>query len=396
MKKSICLSFHLHQPTRLRQYRFFDIGNDSHYYDDFANRTALKRVIEKCYLPANAILLDLIKACKGKFRIAFTISGSVLEQFERYAPEVIDSFKALCDTGCVELVGTTYNHSLASLASENEFRFQVNRHRDKIKSLFGVTPTTFSNTELIYSDSIGATVYSMGFDTILAEGAKNALGWKSPDYVYNSAVNPELKLLLRNYSLSDDVAGRFSDKSWDAWPLSIQKYTGWVANAEGEVVSLFMDYESFGLRHDKSGGIFDFLSLLPSAFIDAGMEFVTPSQATAGHKGVGPFPVEQPLSWYGAESDVSAWLGNELQQDAFKKLYALAEKLAIVGDDNLWADFGRLQESGNFYYMNTRFFSAGESVDRENPYPTPYEAFINYMNVLSDFSIRVNNSLAEK
>ena len=358
MKKSVCLYFQVHQPTRLRLYRFFDIGKDSHYYDDFADRTILKRVAQKCYLPMNQLLLDVIKQQKGAFKVAFSLSGSVLEQFERYAPEVIDSFRALADTGCVEFLAETYYHSLASLASEAEFSHQVLKHKAQVEQLFGQTPKVFRNTELIYSDSIGKQVYQLGFKTMLTEGARHIMGWKSPDYVYSCAEQPKLKLLLRNYSLSDDIAFRFSNKSWKDWPLTAEKYLSWLKQSEGEIINLFMDYETFG-----------------------------------EHKAVAPIDVPQTISWADEERDVTAWLGNELQQDAFNKLYAQTEKLSILNNPTLWEDFGHLQESDHFYYMCTKFFSDGEVHKYFNPYDTPYEAFINYMNVLSDFIIRVNDAL---
>ena len=396
MKKSICLFFHVHQSTRLRQYRFFDIGKDSHYYDDFANRTALRKMLDNCYLPANTALLEAIRACKGKLKVAFAITGSAIDQFERYAPEIMDSFKALADTGCVEFVGTTYNHSLASLSSESEFRYQVTKHRTAMENLFGYSPKAFCNTELVYSDAIGASLYEMGFETVLTEGANNILGWKSPNYVYSCDTEPRLNLLLRNISLSNDVSSRFSNRAWSEYPLTAEKYCGWLSACDGDVINLFMDYDNFGGKHDKSSGILDFLSDLPGRVLGAGMQFLTPSQTVSKLRSVCTLPVETAMSWYGDECDVSAWLGNELQQEAFNKLYGLAEKLAIAGDPVLWADFGRLQECENLYYMNTRFFSDGEVASYINPYPTPYEAFINYMNVLSDFIIRVNNVLAEK
>ena len=394
MKKSVCLYFQVHQPTRLRLYRFFDIGKDSHYYDDFADRTILKRVAQKCYLPMNQLLLDVIKQQKGAFKVAFSLSGSVLEQFERYAPEVIDSFCALADTGCVEFLAETYYHSLASLASEAEFSHQVLKHKALVEQLFGQTPKTFRNTELIYSDSIGRQVYQLGFKTMLAEGARHIMGWKSPDYVYSCAEQPKLKLLLRNYSLSDDIAFRFSDKGWKDWPLTAEKYLSWLKQSEGEIINLFMDYETFGEHQAASSGIFDFMRYLPEAITQDGtFEFVTPSQAARKHKAVAPIEVPQTISWADEERDVTAWLGNELQQDAFNKLYAQTEKLSILNNPTLWEDFGHLQESDHFYYMCTKFFSDGEVHKYFNPYDTPYEAFINYMNVLSDFIIRVNDAL---
>ncbi len=394
-KKSICLYFEVHQPTRLRLYRFFDIGKDSHYYDDYANRTILKKAVQECYLPMNALLLDLVNQHKGDFKLAFSISGATLEMFQRYSPEVIDSFRKLADTGCVEFLCETYYHSLASVASPAEFKHQVLKQKDMIEQLFGVTPETFRNTELIYSDAIGAAVHEMGFKTMVTEGAKNVMGWKNPDYVYSCALQPKLKLLLRNYSLSDDIAVRFSDTSWDVWPLSAERYTGWVKGAEGDIVNLFMDYEAFGSRHKADSGIFDFFKALPAAILaDGTMKFVTPAEASRKLKSVGSLDVEDTISWASVESDMSVWLGNELQQDAFNKLYGLTEKLSILDDPDLWSDFGHLQESAHFYYMCTRFFADGAEHKYDNPYDTPYEAFINYMNVLSDFIIRVNDKMA--
>jgi alpha-amylase len=397
MKKSICLYFQVHQPTRLRLYRFFDIGKDSHYYDDFANRTILKRIATKCYLPMNELLLEAVKENKGKFKCAFSISGSAIEQFARYAPEVLDSFKALADTGCVEFLCETYNHSLAALGSRQEFEHQVLKHKAAVEKYFGVTPKTFRNTELIYSDSIGKDVYDLGFKTMLTEGARHIMGWMSPDYVYNNEYKSGLKLLLRNYALSDDIAFRFSDKNWSEWPLTAEKYLGWLKASDGEIVNLFMDYETFGEHQDAYCGIFDFMKALPKLIVkDPDLEFVTPSRAATKHRSVGDLSVPEPISWADEERDLSAWLGNELQQDAYNKLYALEEKLSLLDDEALWADYGHLQESDHFYYMCTKFFSDGEVHSRFNPYATPYEAFINYMNVLSDFTIRVNNAIAEK
>ncbi len=390
MKKSVCLYFQVHQPTRLRQYRFFDIGKDSHYYDDFANRTILKRVAQKCYLPMNELLLEAITKTKGKFKVAFSISGSALEQFDRYAPEVLESFRKLAATGKVEFLCETYYHSLASLASPSEFAHQVEKHKSHIQDTLGVTPVTFRNTELIYSDSIARQVYDLGFKTMLTEGARHIMGWQSPNYVYNAFSQPKLRLLLRNYGLSDDVAFRFSDKGWNEWPLTADKFVGWLEEAEGDIVNLFMDYETFGEHQTAESGIFDFMRALPAAVLKAGMDFVTPAQAVKNIKPVDLLSVPDPISWADEERDLSAWLGNELQQDAYNKLYGLTEKLALIGDPELWADFGHLQESDHLYYMCTKFFSDGEIHKRFSPYDTPFEAFINYMNVLSDFIIRTN------
>ena len=390
--KSICLYFQVHQPTRLRLYRFFDIGKDSHYYDDFANRTILRRVAQKCYLPMNQIMLELINANKGKFKIAYSISGSALDQFQRFAPEVIDSFKALAATGRVEFLAETYYHSLASLGSDSEFKHQVAKHAAKIEELFGVKPTVFRNTELIYDNSIGEVVYEMGYKTMLTEGARHIMGWQSPNFVYTSATQPRLKLLLRNYTLSDDIAFRFAQNK-----VTADQYVGWLKeNAkDGDVVNLFMDYETFGEHQAADTGIFDFMKALPAAVLkDGTFGFATPSEVVKKYKPVSDIDVEDTISWADEERDVTAWLGNELQSEAFKKVYAMKEKLAIVNDPDLYEDWGHLQESDHFYYMCTKFFSDGEVHKYFNPYDTPYEAFINYMNVVSDFQIRLDEKRA--
>ena len=397
MKKNVCLYFQVHQPTRLRLYRFFDIGKDSHYYDDYANRTILRRVARKCYLPMNELLLAAIKEKKGGFKVAFSITGTVLEQFDRYAPEVIDSFKALVDTGCVEILCETYNHSLAALKNGIELRNQVEKQKVALKKYLGVEPRVFRNTELIYSDEIGAQIYDMGFETVLTEGAKHIMGWRNPNFIYSNPRQPKQKLLLRNYTFSDDIAFRFSNQGWPEWPLTSEKFVQWLSSAEGEIINLFMDYETFGEHQDASCGIFDFMKALPKAALASGkLAFVTPSEAAAKLSPVSELEVPQPISWADEERDVTAWLGNELQQDAFNKLYSLVEKLSIVNDPVLWQDFGHLQESDHFYYMCTKFFSDGDVHKYFNPYDTPYEAFINYMNVLSDFTIRVNEAYATK
>ena len=398
MNKSVCFYFQVHQPDRLRQFRFFDIGNDFHYLDDFSNRTIVRRVAERCYLPANRMLHDLILRHNGAFKVAFSISGVALEQFERYTPEVIDSFKALAATGCVEFLSETYAHSLASLSSVSEFKKQVKQHADLMKKLFGVKPTVFRNTELLYSDMIGATVADMGYEVMLTEGAKHILGWKSPDFVYVNAVNPRLKLLLRNFNMSDDIAFRFSDKGWNGWPLTADKFADWAVAAleKGDVLNLFMDYETFGEHQRSASGIFDFMNALPAAILARKVDFCTPSEAAQKYQPVAPLHVPYPISWADEERDTSAWLGNELQEEAFNKLYALEADVYKTKDENLLAVYRKLQESDHFYYMCTKFFSDGSVHSYFNPYDTPYEAFINYMNVLADFELRVKEKLKEK
>ena len=398
MNKSVCFYFQVHQPDRLRQFRFFDIGNDYHYLDDFANRTIVRRVAERCYLPANRLLRELIVRQNGAFKVAFSISGVAIEQFQRYAPEVIDSFRDLAATGCVEFLSETYSHSLSSLASETEFKKQVKQHADLMKKLFGVKPTVFRNTELVYSDAIGATVADMGYEAMLTEGAKHVLGWKSPGFVYANAVNPRLKLLLRNFNLSDDIAFRFSDKGWAGWPLTAAKFADWVVAAleKDDVVNLFMDYETFGEHQRSASGIFDFMNALPAEVLSRNVDFCTPSEAVQRYQPVAPLHVPFPISWADEERDTSAWLGNELQEEAFNKLYSLEADVYKTKDENLTAMFRRLQESDHFYYMCTKFFSDGSVHSYFNPYDTPYEAFINYMNVLADFELRVKEKLKAK
>ena len=307
---------------------------------------------------------------------------------------MIESFRQLAQTGCVEFLGETYYHSLASLANFGEFRHQVEKHSAAIERYFGVKPTAFRNTELIYSDSIGRDVYDLGFKVMLSEGAKHVLGWKSPDYVYTDSQQKHLRLLLRNYSLSDDIAFRFSDRGWKDWPLTGEKYLSWLKAADGEIINLFMDYETFGEHQKEGSGIFDFMRFLPGILLrDGSFEFTTPTQAARRHKPIAEIEVQDPISWADEERDVTAWLGNELQQDAYNKLYGQAEKLALLNDPVLWEDYGHLQESDHFYYMSTKFFSDGEVHSYFNPYNTPYEAFINYMNVLSDFIIRIDDAM---
>ena len=291
----------------------------------------------------------------------------------------------------------TYNHSLSALKNGIELRNQVEKQKLALKEYFGVEPKVFRNTELIYSDEIGAELYDMGFKTVLTEGAKHIMGWRSPNYVYSNGRQPGQKLLLRNYTFSDDIAFRFSNRGWNEWPLTAGKFVGWLREAEGDIINLFMDYETFGEHQNADSGIFDFMEALPKAALGTGeLSFVTPSEAAARLKPVSPLEVPQPISWADEERDVTAWLGNELQQDSFNKLYDLVEKLSIIDDPVLWQDFGHLQESDHFYYMCTKYFSDGDVHKYFNPYDTPYEAFINYMNVLSDFIIRVNEAYDAK
>lgn len=392
--KQICLYFQLHQPVRLRRYRFFDIGNDHYYYDDYANESNINKLAHTCYLPTNRILLDLIKEYKGKFSVAFSISGTLIDQLKIYAPEVIDSFKVLAATKQVEFLAETSAHSLAALRNTDEFRRQIAEQVKIIDETFGQVPTVFRNTELIYSDYIGEVVSSMGFKAMLSEGAKQVLGWKSSNFLYCNAVEPRLKVLMKNFSLSDDIALRFSNQSWDAWPLTVDKFKSWLdAIPENEeVVNLFMNYETFGANHSKESGIQEFLKALPAAFAnDKGYAFTTPSKVVSKLQPVSAVHVPTPISWVDEERDASAWLGNEMQNEAVDKLYALCDLIEQCTDVALLKDWQYLQASDHFYYMGTKFFSNGANRAYQNPYQTPYEAFMNYMNILTDFTQRLRH-----
>ncbi|PRY99823.1 polysaccharide deacetylase family protein [Marinilabilia salmonicolor] len=391
--KTICLYFQVHQPFRFRRYRFFDIGNDHYYFDDYTNESILNKIAANCYLPANKLLLKLLTQHKGKFKVAFSITGVAMEQFKLYAPEVLDSFRALAATGQVEFLAETYAHSLVALKDEDAFRKQVTMHSDMVEELFGQKPLVFRNTELIYSDHIGDMVARMGFKAMLTEGAKHVLGWKSPNFLYCNAINPRLKVLLKNYKLSDDIAFRFGDKGWHEWPLTSNKFAGWLKDLDKkeEVVNLFMDYETFGEHQKKESGVFEFLEYLPAEILKhKSLKFGTPSEVAARLQVVAPVNVPNPISWADEERDLTAWLGNEMQQEAFDKLYAQLPKMNRCTDSRLLKDWNYLQCSDHFYYMCTKFFSDGDVHAYFNPYETPYEAFINYMNVLSDFAIRLN------
>lgn len=391
-KKAICFYFQVHQPFRLKRYRFFDLGHDHYYYDDFSNETILRKVADKCYLPANKIILDLIQKNKGKFRIAFSLSGIVINQFRLYAPEVLDSFRQLAETGMVEFLAETNAHSLSSLKSKAMFEHQVEMHRQMMRQYLGVETTSFRNTELIYSDQIGSWVADMGFKSMLTEGAKHVLGWKSPNYLYCNAVNPRLKLLLRNFVLSDDIAFRFSNKQWSAWPLTADKYASWLGKLapKSELINIFLDYETFGEHNWKETGIFDFLQHLPGAVLKkTPYKFMTPTEVADNLQPVSAISIPSPISWADEERDITAWLGNELQVAALDKLYELADRVKKCNDETMNKDWEYLQSSDHFYYMATKFFSDGAVHAYFNPYETPYDAFMNYMNILSDFEIRV-------
>ncbi|MFI3239673.1 MAG: glycoside hydrolase family 57 protein [Bacteroidales bacterium] len=388
--KAICFYFQIHQPFRLKKYRFQDIGNDSYYYDDFNNDEIITNIAQKSYLPANAMLKELIESSNKRFKVAFSITGSALEQLEQYVPEFIDSMKELVATGCVEFLAETYAHSLSSLIDPDEFIVQVKEHSKKIKQLFGIEPKVLRNTELIYSDDIAAIVASMGYKGMITEGAKHILGWKSPNYLYSSAAAPNLKLLLSNSKLSNDISLRFNNHEWHEYPLTADKYMNWIANLpqEEQLVNLFMNYETFGELQPAGTGIFDFMRALPYFAQENGISFVTPSEAIAKHKAVGELAVPYPMSWADEARDVSSWLGNKLQNEAFNKLYSIAERVRLCSNRRLKQDWNYLQASDHFFYMRTKQ-SFDDARSYYTPYETPYDAFTNYMNALADFIVRV-------
>lgn len=385
--KTICFYFQIHQPFRLKRYRFFDIGNDHYYYDDFQNEEIIRRIAEKTYLPGNRAILDMIKTSGGKFKVAFSISGTALEQMEIYTPEVIDSFKELAQTGNVEFLAETYAHSLASLGDEEEFKQQVNRHKEKIYTLFGVKPKVFRNTELIYSDDISEYVYQLGFRGMLTEGAKHVLGWKSPNYMYTSIIQPQLKMLLKNDRFSEDLSMRFCNYNWSEYPLTADKYMSWIASTpeSEQIISLFMNYEVLGTLNAAETGIFDFFKALPRFAAEKGISFSMPSEVFSLLKPVDSISVPYPMSWVDEERDCSSWLGNVLQQEAFRKINEIGERVRLSDNRRILQDWTYLQSSDHFYYMNTKRGHVGFS-----PYENAYDAFNNYMNVLSDFIVRVN------
>lgn len=397
--RSICLYFQVHQPSRLRTYRFFDIGVNHHYYDDYQNRTIVRRVAEKSYLPMNRLLLDLIKEYGAAFKVTFSISGIALDQFSQFAPEVIDSFKKLAKTGNVEFLAETYAHSLVSLKDPDEFRSQVMMHADRIESLFGKRPTSFRNTELIYSDFIGEQVLEMGFNIMLTEGARHILGWKSPNFMYCNASSPKLKLLLRNYQLSDDIRFRFSNQSWTEWPLTAEKFASWINSNDKnqQVLNIFLDYETFGEHQWAETGIFEFMKAMPKqVFALTNYTFDTPSGLAEKAQPVSAVTVPVPISWADEERDLTAWLGNEMQDEAFESVYKLLPQMRGCKNPELIKDWLYLQTSDHFYYMCTKWFSDGAVHNYFNPYSSPYEAFINYMNALSDFIRRIETSQVQE
>ncbi|MDE6317950.1 MAG: glycoside hydrolase family 57 protein [Muribaculaceae bacterium] len=389
--KAICFYFQIHQPFRLKRYRFFDIGNDHYYYDDFANDDIITRIARQSYIPTAETLLRMIEESGRKFKCAISISGVALEQIEMYVPELLDILKKLVATGCVEILAETYAHSLASLADPDEFANQVKVHDEKVHELFGVRPKVLRNTELIYCDDLAPQILAMGYKGVITEGAKHILGWKSPNYVYAAASAPKLKMLLKNDKLSDDITFRFSNTNWSEYPLTADKYIGWIADTpvEEQIFNLFMTMETFGELQNRDSGIFQFLEALPRFASERGVEFITPTEAVSKIKAVAELGVSFPMSWADEARDTSAWLGNQLQKEAFDKLYSVSERVRLCDDRRLKQDWYYLQASDHFFYMSTKHKADGEIHSLYSPYDSPYQAFTNYMNVLADFIVRV-------
>jgi alpha-amylase len=395
---TVCLYFQAHQPRRLRRYSFFDVGHLHDYEDDAENRRLLERVALKCYLPANALLLNLIGEYGGEFRVAFSLSGTLIDQLEQYRPDALDGFRRLAETGCAEFLNETDSHSLAFLSSPREFHEQVLLHRERIRTLFGQASRTFRHTELIYNNDLAQTVEKMGYSVILAEGTEKILGRRSPNQLYRPAGCLRLKLLLRNYRLSDDVAFRFSERNWVEYPLTAAKYAGWLHRIRGEeaVINLFMDYETFGEHQWAEVGIFAFLQGLPGEVLrNPYFSFRTPAEAADAHEAAGEVDSPGFISWADEERDTTAWLGNAMQQDAARALYSLEPAIRRRKDAGPLQTWRTLQTSDHFYYMCTKWFADGDVHRYFNPYESPYEAYINYMNILDDFGQSINKSKGE-
>ena len=388
--KTICLYFEIHQIIHLKRYRFFDIGTDHYYYDDYENERSTAEITERSYMPALNALLDMIKANGNYFKVAFSLSGVGVEQLELHAPQVLEKLQELNNTGCVEFLAEPYSHGLSSLVNEDGFDEEVKRQCAKMNEYFGQYPKVLRNSSLIYSDDIGMKVSQMGFKGMLTEGAKHVLGWKSPHYLYNSALNPNLKLLLRDINLSDDISLRFSNKDWDGYPLFADTYINRIASLpkEEEIVNIFMELSALGVAQPLSSNILEFFKALPACAKAQNIKFSTPSEICDSVKPVDSLNVPDTLSWVDEERDVSSWLGNPMQREAFNKLYSVADRVRIANDPRINQDWDYLQASNNFRFMTTKPTVVG--VDR-GIYSSPFDAFTNYMNILGDFINRVNN-----
>lgn len=392
--KTICLYFEIHQNIQLKRYRFFDIGTDHYYYDDYEDERLITDVANRSYMPALEALGEMLKEHPGFFKVAFSLSGVGMEQLEIHAPQVLEKLQELNQTGCVEFLAEPYSHGLASLANEESFAKEVKRQCQKMKEYFGKEPEVLRNSSLIYSDDIGAQAAQMGFKGMLTEGARHVLGWKSPHYVYNCALAPNLKLLLRDVNLSDDISLRFSNVDWEGYPLFADNYVDRIANFPGEehVVNIFMELSALGVAQPLSSNILDFIKALPECAKQRGLTFSTPSEICDTMPSVGALDVPDTLSWTDEERDVSSWLGNPMQREAFNKLYSVADRVRIADDPRINQDWDYLQASNNFRQMTTKPSQVG--IDR-GIYASPFDAFTNYMNILGDFIARVNSLYPE-
>ncbi|MFG0330630.1 MAG: glycoside hydrolase family 57 protein [Phycisphaerales bacterium] len=383
---SVCFYFQVHQPFRLRRYSVFDTSHD--YFDDQKNAEIMRKVADKCYRPTTTKILDLVRRHEGRFRVAYSITGVALDQFRQWAPDVIDLFRQLAETGAVEFIAETYYHSLSFLYSRDEFREQVAMHGRLMEELFGFKPTTFRNTELIFNNDLAYFISTLGqYNAVLCEGVDRLLQYRSPNFLYRSPTNDTTRLLLKNYSLSDDIAFRFSDRGWKEWPLSAERFAQWVnqINGNGYVCNLFMDYETFGEHQWAETGIFDFLDALPEKIFDVNPgqnEFLTPSQVVQKYQPDGEYDVPYMISWADTERDLSAWLGNAMQTNALHEIYRLEGVVKETGDEGLIEDWRKLTTSDHFYYMCTKYFADGDVHKYFNPYESPYDSYINFMNVL--------------
>lgn len=388
--KTICLYFEIHQNIQLKRYRFFDIGTDHYYYDDYENERLIADVAERSYMPALNTLLEMIKENGNYFKVAFSLSGVGIEQLEIHAPQVLEKLQELNQTGCVEFLAEPYSHGLASLANEESFAKEVKRQCQKMKEYFGQEPKVLRNSSLIYSDDIGLQVSQMGFKGMLTEGARHVLGWKSPNYVYNCALAPNLKLLMRNVNFSDDISLRFGNTEWEGYPLFADTYVDRIANLpEGEkVVNIFMDLSALGIAQPLSTNILDFIKAIPACAKNRGLSFSTPSEICDTFNSVSAVDVPDTLSWNDEERDCSCWLGNPMQRDAFNKLYSVADRVRIADDPRINQDWDYLQASNNFRQMTTKPSQVGLN---RGIYSSPFDAFTNYMNILGDFISRVNS-----
>ena len=388
--KTVCLYFEIHQNIHLKRYRFFDIGTDHYYYDDYENERSISETAERSYVPALEALIEMAERYGSYFKCAISLSGCAIEQLENHAPQVIELLQKLGETGCVEFLAEPYSHGFSSLKNPECFKEEVTRLCKKVKALFGQEPKIFRNSCLIYSDEIGEMVANMGFKGMLAEGAKHVLGWKSPHFVYHCNRNPNLKLLLRDYSLSEDISFRFNDSSWSEYPLFADTYANWIANLpeEDQVINLFMELCALGIFQPLSSNILEFMKALPEQLKQRGVVFSTPSEICAKIKSVGELNVEYPTSWVDEERDLSPWLGNVMQQEALEKLYSIADRVRICRDRRLMQDWDYLQASNNLRFMSTKPNSYG---GYRGIYDSPYDAFTNYMNILGDFITRVKN-----